>query len=361
MFVGCGVELGRTPAQILFASRSREFAPPDFSRPHGYNYATERSHRPGAAIDRKQEPSVLALDTADTQKETWPSPHRKRARAGRARQAGATLYRRLTAPARLLPDFIIIGGQRCGTTSLYRYLIRHPGVVPALKKEVHFFDNNFGKGIHWYRAHFPWALQRAYARQALHRDMITGEASPYYIFHPLAPHRIAATIPHVRLIALLRNPIDRAYSHYQKEVWKGRESLSFEEAIEQEPKRLRGEREKIIENGDYQSIIYRRFSYLSRGVYADQIEAWQDLFPREQILMLKSEDLYRDPSATLHRVLAFLRLPDLPGWQPEGYRQYNRHAYPEMEGATRKRLAEYFAPHNRRLYELLGADFGWER
>ncbi|MFN8451844.1 MAG: sulfotransferase [Anaerolineae bacterium] len=136
-------------------------------------------------------------------------------------------YRYLTAARRLEPQFAIIGGQKCGTTSLYAYLLQHPRVV-SLFKEVHFFDNNYYKGRRWYRAQFP--LAGAPSEDAL----ITFDASPYYLFHPAAPQRVAALYPDMKLIALLRNPVDRAYSHYSHNRQSTAEKLSFEDAIRAE-------------------------------------------------------------------------------------------------------------------------------
>jgi hypothetical protein len=259
---------------------------------------------------------------------------------------------------RLMPDFIIIGGQRCGTTSLYNYLTKHPCVVPAHMKEIHFFDINFCKGVAWYRAEFPSILHEHYAKQMGKRDLVTGEASPYYIFHPLAAERVSETIPQVKLIALLRNPVDRAYSHYYLEVRRGRETLSFEDAIDKGAERLAGEKEKLIEDENYYSLNHRHYSYLARGIYVDQLKPWMSYFPREQILILRSEDLYDDPPATLERVTEFL---DLPIWEPKRYEKYHRARYPKMSVATRERLVDYYEPHNQRLLEYLGMDFGWNR
>ena len=154
-------------------------------------------------------------------------------------------FRVSTNPLRMMPDFIIIGTQKGGTTSLYRYLIEHPCVAPIYIKEPHFFDIYFYKGLQWYRAHFPTAVEKYYARHIQKHDLITGEASPYYLFHPQAARRVAKTLPKARLIVLLRNPIDRAYSQYQHQTRQdGVEPLTFEEALECEEKRLAGEEEK---------------------------------------------------------------------------------------------------------------------
>src|SRR5215467_6288621 len=177
----------------------------------------------------------------------------------------------MTSSLRLLPDFLIIGGQRCGTTSLYYYLTDQPCVYPAATKEVHFFDDHFASGIDWYRAQFPTSAYKNYVERVRHQHFLTGEASPYYLFHPHAPRRISAALLYVKLIVLLRNPVDRAFSHYWLEV-KGRyESLSFEEAIRCEQERIAGECEKMVNDENYHSFKYRRFSYLTRGIYIDQI------------------------------------------------------------------------------------------
>lgn len=264
----------------------------------------------------------------------------------------------LTSPLRLIPDFIIIGAQRCGTTSLYNYLVRHPFVASALEKEVHFFDNNFKKGIIWYRAHFSSFLHKYYFRQAHKRDFITGESTPYYLFHPHAPKRIFETIPQIKLLVLLRNPVDRAYSHYHHERRLGVETLSFKEAIEKEKQRLTGELEKIVKDENYYSFSHQHYSYLSRGIYLNQIKVWTNLFSKEQILILRSESFYDDPSAVYEKVIKFL---DLPIWEFRDYRKYNVGQYRNMAPALRKCLVDYFKPHNQRLYEYLGIDFNWDR
>lgn len=145
----------------------------------------------------------------------------------------------LTAPIRVLPDFIIIGAQRAGTTSLFEYVSHHPCIGCSFGKELHFFDNlkgSFQKGLMWYRAHFPSYPYMYLAKKVRGRDMITGEASPYYLFHPLAATRIARVLPRVKLIAILRNPVDRAYSHYHHNAKYKRETLSFEAALEKDRK-----------------------------------------------------------------------------------------------------------------------------
>lgn len=269
------------------------------------------------------------------------------------------VYRGLTSPLRLLPDFLIIGGKKCGTSSLYNYLAGHPDIAPAFRKEVHFFDNSSKAGSMRYRAYFPVSAYRSYVRRRRGSGFITGEATPYYLFYPLAPKRVRRMIPEAKLIVLLRNPVDRAYSHYHHEVRRGTEEATFEEAVEREAGRLVGEREEILRDGGYDSLSHRRYSYLSRGVYVDQLRNWRDHFPAEQILILKSEDLYSDPASVVGQSLDFLGLPVVDSGQ---YGAVNRGGYRQkMEADTREYLEAYFKPHNERLYDYLGRDFGWDR
>ncbi len=256
-----------------------------------------------------------------------------------------------TSALRVLPDFLIIGAQKGGTTSLYAYLSAHPNIAPALEKEVHFFDYNFSRGEAWYRAHFPTQLEKWRGT-----FLMTGEASPYYLFHPRATLHAKQIVPHAKLIVLLRNPVERAYSQYHHQVRLGLEELSFEEAIDQEPARLAGEFEKLISDDEYYSFNYQNYSYLARGMYADQLTRWFKFFPRQQFLILESQAFYAQPAPTLERALDFL---GAPRWQPATFRVENDGAYPAINPDTRAMLVEFFAPHNARLYELLNVDFDW--
>jgi hypothetical protein len=259
-------------------------------------------------------------------------------------------YRKLTAHDRVLPSFIIIGVQKGGTSSLFNYLLQHPNILPGYKKEVKFFDGNYYKGLDWYRYNFPLKTQMS---DPMAR---TGEASPSYVFHPLVPERIKEALPNIKLVLLLRNPVARAYSHYQGNLRKGQEELTFEEAIEQEKSRLHGEREAIIADQHYPMYRYLVYSYLSRGVYIDQIKNWLKSFPRDQILIQKSEDLFSNPQKVYSRVLDHLGLPD---FQLENFKIINLGRYEEMDSRTENKLKEYFTPYNYELYEFLGTNFGW--
>jgi hypothetical protein len=277
--------------------------------------------------------------------------------ARRAARWSAQAYARPTAGLRLLPDYLIIGAQRAGTTSLHRYLIQHPGVRTTLRtKGVHFFDTGYGRGMSWYASRFPTRLTAWYVARRHGVELRTGEASPYYLFHPQVPARVAEHLPQVKLIALLRDPVGRAYSHYQHEAARGFETLSFEEAIEAEPARLAGEEERMLAEPLYHSFAHQHHSYLARGRYAEQLERWLARFDERQLLVLSSERFFAEPEATFARVLEFLELPAFP---PGAFERHNGYDYRTMGEEVRGRLAEHFREPNRRLYELLGDDFGW--
>jgi hypothetical protein len=257
----------------------------------------------------------------------------------------------------LLPGFLIIGVQRGGTTSLYNNLAGHPCIAAARQKELHFFDIHFSNGVPWYRSQFPSLLDKFAAAQKSGRRFITGEATPYYIFHPLAPARIAALLPRIKIIALLRNPVDRAYSHYNWSVEQGFEKLGFEEALAREAERVNGEVERLGRDAGYFSFAHQNFTYLARGVYADQLQVWFSLFAREQFFIESSEAFFQDPARVLGRALEFLSVPK---WEPRSYRKFNEGSYRPLDSAPRRRLCEYFQPHNKRLFEMLGVDFRWD-
>jgi Sulfotransferase domain len=284
-----------------------------------------------------------------------PAYHFLRSRYYEAR----TLVRRNPGRGHVLPDFLVIGAAKSGTTSLYGWLSDHPSVAPAVTKEVHFFDYDFYRGTDWYRSHFPLEQARADFARDHGRPFLTGEASPSYISHFWAPRRIRRVLPEAKLIALFRNPVDRAYSQFQMSRREGVEELeSFEEATAQEENRLRPELARMSADPRYNSWAFGCWSYLARSRYAEQLERWLELFPREQFLFVKAEDLSAEPERTLEGVHDFL---GLPGHSHDRLPRLHTAEYEPMPADSRARLAEYFRPHNELLYELVGVDFGWER
>jgi hypothetical protein len=252
----------------------------------------------------------------------------------------------------VLPDYLIIGTQRGGTTSLYEHLVRHPRIPRALTKEVRFFDVEFDRGLTWYRSHFPTQMYK-WAREQMGQSMVVGEATPDYMFDPRVPERVATTLPDVKLVVLLRNPVDRAYSHYWHQVSRGFEQLPFEEAIQRETDRTR---RYGVEAPD--SFERHHHSYLARGIYADQLNMWLDVFARDRFFIEASENLFREPARVVGDLFHFLGLPDHPYGS---FPVLNANSSGRMQASTYENLTAYFRPHNERLYEILGSDLGWER
>lgn len=256
-------------------------------------------------------------------------------------------YRQFTAERRPLPACIIAGAQKAGTTSLFDYLSGHRQCAPSHTKEVHYFDDAFQRGDAWYRMHFPLGGH----------EQLCFESSPYYMFDPRVPARVRELLPEVKLIFLLRNPTSRAYSHYQHSVRRGHEPLSFDEALEAESERLAGEEAKLRAEPYRRSNPHRWYSYATRGHYADQLIRWFELFPREQILLLQAERLFKSPAETFAEVLDFL---ELESWQPATFGSSNRGRYGHaMSEAAASRLRSEFAVPNERLFELIGRRYDW--
>jgi hypothetical protein len=270
---------------------------------------------------------------------------------------GVWAYGRATSRIRPLPDFLVIGAQKCGTTALYAYLRWHPHVTGPAWKEVSFFDRHYGRGESWYRGQFPsrpWLWLRG--GRSGQRPLV-GEASPSYVLHPYAPQRVRALLPDVRLVVLLRDPVDRAFSHYHHEVALGREPLSFEEALDREDERTAAELDRLGDTS-YFSQPWWDFTYAARGRYAEQLRRWLEVFPRDRLLVLASEQLRLEPARAYADVLAFIGADpfELAEYPPIFEREYA-----PMHPDTRARLERYFAPHNDDLYALLGEDLGWSR
>jgi Sulfotransferase domain len=289
--------------------------------------------------------------------------------AARARRAGSYrlektaargrwLSRRATARARLRPNFLVVGAQKAGTTSLHRYLAEHPAVLPASVKEVRYFNHFYTNGEAWYLAHFPLALRGAAVRRRLGVRPAVGESSAVYLFDPRVPARVHAFDPAMKLVVLLRDPVERAYSHYQMEVRWGRETLPFDEAIDREEAELpRLLARAVADPLDTSDAGFPR-SYVGRGRYAEQLERWLEFFPRQQLLVETSDDLLESPREVMQRVAAHLDIPahDATSYPLEGVRPY-----PPLDDALRDRLASAFVSDNRRLEELLGRELGWSR
>jgi hypothetical protein len=269
--------------------------------------------------------------------------------------AGRPLYR-----ARMLPSFLIVGAERCGTSSMYEVLRWHPAVFSAIlpRKEVHYFDYKHQHPLSWYQCHFP--LRAGAARAARHAGAapVAFEASPTYMCHPLAPERIARDLPGVKLLVMLRDPVARAYSSHVMRVGWGVETESFERALELEDSRLAGEAERMVADPAYTGYNWRHFAYRARGQYAEQLENLERLFGRDRIHVVDSADFFATPGRVYDEVVDFLGLPHAghPEFDPPRTRSRS-----PMPDSVRKALEEHYRPHDERLTAWLGHEPSWRR
>ena len=259
----------------------------------------------------------------------------------------------ITGPLRVLPDFIIIGSMKCGTTSLYYDICEHPCASPAAYDEIGFFDSNFHLGLNWYRSMFP-TKRRIEDIRRKEGVAITGEDTPFYFWNPVAAKRIQKLLPNIKLITILRNPIDRAYSEYQDLVSSESNSPSFETFIENEINTRRKDSSLITEENF--EIFNQKNSYLLKGIYVDQLKIWAGLFPKEQIFTLSTENLNSEPITTLESVFQYLNLPD---YKIKNIQRQKQKKYVPMNSQTRKILIEFFKPHNERLFKFIGKKIDW--
>ncbi len=232
------------------------------------------------------------------------------------------------------PDFLILGKRRCGTTSLYSYLTQHPYITPALHKELHFFDARYDRGLDWYLAQFPPIGN--------HPELITGEASAGYVDSLAAAERIRRHFPHTRFIILLRDPVERAISHYHMNVRAGLETGALKKTL--------------LDGVDPAADNLQTNAYVDCSIYVKMLQVWLDMFPREQFLILQSEQLFAAPGRLTSGVYEFLGQAPFTS---NDYRVENKGTYQSTNVALQQRLHEYFLPHNLALEEILGMRFGW--
>lgn len=244
--------------------------------------------------------------------------------------------RRFSAHKRALPDFVVIGVPKSGTTSMFQYLAGHDQVLPPIQKEIYFFDRYHDKGQSWYQRFFPLR------KELQNRHLITGEASPYYFYGEQVPGRIHKINPQIKLILVLRDPVERAWSHFRHNVKHGVEPRSFADAIHAE---INGERPQEI-----------RFRYLENGRYADFVDSWNDQFDSSQLLVLESAKFFGETHSSMNRVAEFLNIRPFPTSEFSAANVGSGSS--EIPQQESKLLAEHFADSNHRLIQQLGNEFG---
>ncbi|HEX2145355.1 MAG TPA: sulfotransferase [Glycomyces sp.] len=270
-------------------------------------------------------------------------------------------FGRLTASSRILPGLLVCGGQRCGTTSLYRALAQHPAIMkPVFHKGVHYFDTNYERGAAWYRGHFPTQASARRIADNTGLAPIGFESSPYYLYHPLAAERFARDLPEVKVIVLVRDPVERAWSHHAHEVARGFEPIAdFEEAVAAEDARLDGVEERLRTEPGLYSFDHQHHAYTARGRYTDYLEPLAEQVGRDRVLVLDSGEFFSRPEDAFERVLRFLGLP----WIGEfAFARHNaRGRTSPMSPALREQLTAHFEPYDQRLADWLGSVPSWRR
>ena len=254
----------------------------------------------------------------------------------------------VTASSRVLPNFIIIGTVRSGTTSLYYNICEHPSVLPAAYDEIGFFDSNFHLGLNWYRSMFPTKKEMEKIKEKTN-FAITGEDTPFYFWKKETVSRIINAVPNSKLIVIVRNPVDRAYSNYNLGIRKKVEESTFEKAIDEEI--------CFIENHSFRECIDRKRSYLSKGFYAKQFSIWQEKFSQKKLHVVSTEEMEKQPQITMSKIFEFLEIPKYNIKNPQKQKSAN---YKKMHVDTRKKLLEFYKPHNEEFFNKINQSFDWD-
>ncbi len=245
-----------------------------------------------------------------------------------------------------LPNFIILGAQKAGTSSLYHYLIQHPEISSAVKKEIHFFDFKYNKGLNWYKSNFD------------NTKKITGEATPNYFFYPNACERIYEHLPGIKLIVLLRNPVERAISHYYHNIKVKREPLDIRHAFNFEKTRLNIDYQKLKADKNYIAYHYMYFSYKAKGIYYKQLQKYFKYFNKNQFFIIQSERFFNNPELILLNLWKYLGVNE--NFIPNDLEPVNKSKIKkDVPEKFYKELIEFYKPYNEKLYNLLGYEYDW--
>ena len=255
----------------------------------------------------------------------------------------------ITASSRVLPDFIIIGTVRSGSTSLYYNICEHPSVLEAAYDEIGYFDSNYHLGENWYRSMFPTQKIMNKIREDTGYS-ITGEDTPFYFWKKEVAERILSDMPETKLIVILRNPVDRAYSNYNLAVRENNEKLTFEEAI--------GEEIEFLSKNSFRETVDRFRSYLTKGMYVNQIKPWLDIFSREQLHFLSTEQMKNEPCETLDLVFKFL---SIPSYDIKNLQERKLANYKQMNENTREQLIKYYKSYNEEFFKIINQKFEWDK
>ena len=259
-------------------------------------------------------------------------------------------YRYISGPFRVLPDFFVIGVARSGTTSLFHYLNQHPNIVGALYDELGYFDDNYHLGTNWYRSLFPTIFTKKRIQKE-HGKFLSFDVTTRYIEQKSTAANIKELKPDMKIIVILRNPIDRAYSNYN--LVKNPE-LTFEETIKNEINEIKSVNLELKDESYLVNNFYEKI--LPRGFYAKQLEFWHKIFPKEKIFIQTSEEFAKNTHEVLNQIFDFLEIKHV---KIKDITKHNVRKFPPMEQKTRDYLLDFFRPYNESLYKLIGKKFDW--
>ena len=283
--------------------------------------------------------------------------------AGKHRQLYRIIYYQLiqrhifaiTGFIRVIPDFLVIGAKRCGTTSLYQHLPEHPCISKSPHDNMGFFNDNFHLGVNWYKSFFPTTFTRKKIKSKF-GNFLAFDVTTKYMEEESTANNVYQTKPNMKIIIILRNPVDRAYSQYHLSVRQTAERRSFEDVVEENMNRLNKESHEHYE-------IKPRFSakednYLKKGLYALQLRYWLKILPRENILIVSTEEFESNQQIIYNKIFEFLNISK---FEVKNTKKMEKGNYPPMKSETRNLLLDYFRSHNHELFELINIKFDWDK
>lgn len=260
-------------------------------------------------------------------------------------------YFGITSSIRVLPDFLIIGAKRCGTTSLFTYLPEHPSIIESHHDNMGFFNDNYHLGVNWYKSFFTTISTKKRIEKEQGK-CLSFDVTTRYIEQKSTAENIKKIKPDMKIIVILRNPIDRAYSQFNLSKKELTQSLDFESEVFREITEL----EKKMENNNELEFNKEKQHYIQRGLYAKQLKSWFEIFPRDNILILSTEDFKNDNNMTYSKIFDFL---DIPEHSINKKEMIGKGEYEPMKETARKMLIEFYKKHNEDLFKLIGKKFDW--
>ena len=283
--------------------------------------------------------------------------------AGKHRQLYRIIYYQLiqrhifaiTGFIRVIPDFLVIGAKRCGTTSLYQHLPEHPCISKSPHDNMGFFNDNFHLGVNWYKSFFPTTFTRKKIKSKF-GNFLAFDVTTKYMEEESTANNVYQTKPNMKIIIILRNPVDRAYSQYHLSVRQTAERRSFEDVVEENMNRLNKESHEHYEIKPKFSV--KEDNYLKKGLYALQLRYWLKIFPRENILIVSTEEFESNQQIIYNKIFEFLNISK---FEVKNTKKMEKGNYPPMKSETRNLLLDYFRQHNHELFELINIKFDWDK